>query len=589
MRFGGEWDRQIGTGFWAFLEPAAMVVYSPAIVRLYNSDPRVPAAGKLPLPSSFKTIDDILKLPLAGFQTGIGDPSQPPPFQLNNAKTNNRFHFYWQDTWKVKPRFTLNYGMAWSYESNLLNHDLTKPDFLSPLVGQALGKEQHHPRNFSPALGLAWSVTQDNKTVIRAGAGIYYGTFDIYKRLIERSEIGPAGAGRSPISGSLIGNPLPNIPGTPQGAPLDFPSVPTFFTAGNLVSILPQIRTAVQQQLGINPNNKDLSVRTIQIVKNGSDLLPMDFTTPYYEHFNAGIQRELTRNLVVQADFVFRQDIHEEMGNIDYNHWNRVGPDGKNNPVMPVCVGFQALDASAKCSTGPISFRTSGGRSHYKALLVKLDKRFSRRTQFGVAYALQSNVGFNTIINNDNWFASYGPKSPRHVLSLHGILDLPWGFQVCLVSQMSSKGPFNARIAPNDFNGDGTNNDLLPGSKYGQFNFGGGKSDLVRLVNDFNQNLAGKRTPRNQQIPTIALPSRFSFGDGFSSQDVRLTKFFKYRERYKLSLFGECFNVLNIANLSGYSDNLAQPELFGQPTNRITQVFGSGGPRAFQLGARFEF
>ena len=57
------------------------------------------------------------------------------------------------------------------------------------------------------------------------------------------------------------------------------------------------------------------------------------------------------------------------------------------------------------------------------------------------------------------------------------------------------------------------------------------------------------------------------------------------------------FNVFNIANLSGYSFNLdsavpagrPQTYSFGQPTQRITQVFGSGGPRALQLGARFSF
>jgi hypothetical protein len=47
--------------------------------------------------------------------------------------------------------------------------------------------------------------------------------------------------------------------------------------------------------------------------------------------------------------------------------------------------------------------------------------------------------------------------------------------------------------------------------------------------------------------------------------------------------------LFNIANLSGYSGNLRETALFGQPTERVDQVFGSGGPRAFQLGARFEF
>jgi len=51
--------------------------------------------------------------------------------------------------------------------------------------------------------------------------------------------------------------------------------------------------------------------------------------------------------------------------------------------------------------------------------------------------------------------------------------------------------------------------------------------------------------------------------------------------------------VLNIANVGGYSFNLnpvtSLTQAFGQATQRATQVFGSGGPRAMQLGARFTF
>ena len=53
-------------------------------------------------------------------------------------------------------------------------------------------------------------------------------------------------------------------------------------------------------------------------------------------------------------------------------------------------------------------------------------------------------------------------------------------------------------------------------------------------------------------------------------------------------LIGEAFNLYNAANLSGYSGDLTNPA-FGQPTSRFTQVFGSGGPRAFQLAARVSF
>ncbi len=61
-----------------------------------------------------------------------------------------------------------------------------------------------------------------------------------------------------------------------------------------------------------------------------------------------------------------------------------------------------------------------------------------------------------------------------------------------------------------------------------------------------------------------------------------------FRERWRLSLIGEAFNLYNAANLSGYSGDLTSTA-FGQPTSRVTQVFGSGGPRAFQLATRINF
>ena len=66
-------------------------------------------------------------------------------------------------------------------------------------------------------------------------------------------------------------------------------------------------------------------------------------------------------------------------------------------------------------------------------------------------------------------------------------------------------------------------------------------------------------------------------------------KLIRFGERYELNIFGEVFNVFNIANLTGYSTDLLQTAAFGQPASRTTQVFGSGGPRAFQLAARFSF
>ena len=598
MRFGFEWEHYHGAGFWAFLEPAAMVLYSPQIVQLYNSDPRVPPAARIPLPASFDTAADILRLPLAGFSTGIGDPSQPPPFRFDQANQSNRWRFYWQDTWRATSRLTLNYGLSYTYETNLLNHDLNKPEYLAPVLGAGgLAPSRKDPNNWGPSAGLAWKVSGDNKTVIRAGAGIYYDTHLFVTRLKERSLLGPLGNGRLPVPGSLVPNPIPNLPGVPLGQPLSFTSGPTAFTGAHLMAILPAVRAGLAQALG-NTFNTDLSVRNIELAKSGTDLIAGDFTTPYSEHFNIGVQRELTHGFVVSADFVFRQFMHENMDNIDYNRWDSV-----RGPVMPACAGLQAADLRARCSAGPIEVLSTGGRSHYKALLVKVDKRFSRHFQVLGSYALASNAGFNTsvggetrLLNKDNWFENYGPleNDRRHVLNVSGIVQLPHGFQVGFISSMASRAPFSSWISAMDFNGDGSNNDLLPGTRINQLSRGLGSSDLRGLVDTFNQTLAGTRTTRGQLIPRIALPANYEFGDNFFSQDLRVSKTFGFIRIFgepivKMTVFGEAFNVLNIANLSGYGGNLAETATFGQPSNRVTQVFGSGGPRAFQFGVRLTF
>lgn len=96
------------------------------------------------------------------------------------------------------------------------------------------------------------------------------------------------------------------------------------------------------------------------------------------------------------------------------------------------------------------------------------------------------------------------------------------------------------------------------------------------------------RTPQNQIINPITLPDQFTNDDSFITQDVRITRTIKIRENVRLSLIGEAFNLFNVANLTGYSGVLNQAN-YGQPSGRAGQVFGTGGPRAFQFAARLTF
>jgi len=313
------------------------------------------------------------------------------------------------------------------------------------------------------------------------------------------------------------------------------------------------------------------------------------------------VQRELPGGIVLNADVVWKRFIHTFINGIDYNRWNSA-----RGPVIPACTQQQTNDVTAVCSNGNIYFDTTIGRARYKGLLVRAEKRFSGRAQFLASYAFGSYVGTNGTgvgtseasggrvfgFNNDDWFENYGPMPTdlRHILNLSGFANLPWRLQVAFSVSAYSRPPFAPYVSGIDFNGDGTRDDLLPGTRVNQFNRGRGRDDLAQLVESYNQEFAGKKTLGGQTAPRVTLPADYTFGDSFFTQDLRLSHTVPLgRERVRLVLIGEVFNLLNTANLVGYSGNIANSAVFGQPGARFSQVFGSGGPRALQMGARVSF
>jgi hypothetical protein len=591
IKFGGYWEYQKGTGSYAYADPAAMELWSPELVQAYNQKIAGEGFGseQIQLPSTFNTMADLLKLPVDAFTIGVGNPTQPPLFQRGNANHDNMFHVYAEDTWKIRPRFSLNYGLAWSYESNALNFDLTKPAYLAPILGaNGLGSEQHSPRDFSPMLGFAWTVTKDNKTVIRGGSAIYYDTWDIFNRLIERVILSPVGVGRIPLPDSTFFPFVTGLLAASPVAPTSFSSQPTSFTGFELEEFLPIFVSKAEGEL-----NSGLSGPNVDLFKTAQGLIPANFKLPYSEHASIGVQRELRTDLVLSADFVFRQYIHQLINDADLNHYDSV-----EGPVIPKCGPGQALQLGVECSVGPMETLISGGRSHYKGLLMKLDKRFSHRTTATLAYAYASQVGYNGLIDNSNYFASWGPQAGHQTLTASIVAFLPWGIQLSGITSYESAVPFQPFIAGVDFNGNGVfatageslyPGPALPGGGFNQFDVSEGKNDLVQLVNQYNQTYDGKSDPLGHPYPTITLPSSFSFPRPFNSQDIRVTKAFRlHGERWKLAVFGECFNVFNIANLTFYNEVLNSPG-FGEASQRTSNIFGTGGPRAFQLGSRITF
>jgi hypothetical protein len=591
IRSGGDWEPNRGGRTDLNDEPVTMTLYSPRQVRGFNAS----TGKRIPLPASFLTLQDILQLPVNSFSVGIGDPHVPQA-GFKETRVWPTVHLFYQDAWRLRPRFTLNYGLGWTYDAPL-NYDLSKPAYLTSILGtNNLGPTRKNWTNFSPSAGFAWSPGQDGKTVFRGGMGIYYDTKVPYGTADpERTSLGPRGVGRGTYQSGGISNPLTDVPGMSAGPLFNFLSLrPTLFTGAALMQALSAIRATLAQQRG-DPNNRDFSVRNIEVDKTGS-VYGSDAPSISATHASLGVQRQIARDFVVTADFVVRRFAHLMVGpgaaslGIDLNHFN----PSVRGPVLPVCTAAQRSDPKALCSLGPISVFQGGGsgRATYQGLLVRADKRLSHRWQFLGSYAYSSNVGNNggSGFNLDNPLANYGPldRDFRHILNLSGLVQLPKKFELGFFVTYNSKAPFSAFLSGLDLNGDGTTGDLLPGTKVNQFNRGLGKGDLVRLVNDFNTNLAGKKDALGRPIFPITLPATFDFGGRLWTHDLRLSREFVFRERWQLTLIGEVFNLFNVANLSGYSGDLLSPG-FGQPTSRATQVFGSGGPRSFQLAARVSF
>jgi hypothetical protein len=434
-------------------------------------------------------------------------------------------------------------------------------------------------------IGLAWAPTALAKTVIRAGAGLYYDYLTSDGLDGERATLGPPGLGRQTFAGISLRNTLPGIPGVPVGAQLDFRGAPTLFSGSDLMAILPAIRDSLIQGLA----NADPTFQAVQITKQSANaVFPAGFKTSSALHSSVGVQREIARDFVLSADLVYRRFMHLTMGGaVDLNHFYSI-----HGPVIPLCTTMQRDDSQAICSLGPIDVQEWEGRATYKGLLLRADKRLSHGFEVLGSYAYSSNIGTNSGngFNLDNWLQNRGPLPTDYsnIVNLATVVQLARHFELGANFSYSSAPPFSAYIGGIDFNGDGTTGDLLPGTTVNAFNRGMNRADLERLVGQFNATYAFTKDSQGRAIPRLTLPARYAFGDNFHSLDLRLTRSFVFYERWRVSLIGEVFNLYNKANLMGYSGDLTSAA-FGQPTSRTTQVFGSGGPRSFQIAMRVGF
>jgi hypothetical protein len=198
----------------------------------------------------------------------------------------NNFGFYVQDSYRLTSRLTLNYGLRWDYfgvigEKNDLMSNITSVapatgtgTFTLTQVGQPGLSQLYNPdyRNFAPRVSLAWDMTGQGKSVIRAGYGIFFDSF----------------------SQDMVLGHLPYAPFFDPGPAYNnigpAPILSTGAVGGTIVSGSPVYAPTTTCSYECDVFGFDRNIKT-----------------PYMENYNLNFQQQLTNKMVLQVGYVGSQ------------------------------------------------------------------------------------------------------------------------------------------------------------------------------------------------------------------------------------------------------------------------------------------
>ena len=446
-------------------------------------------------------------------------------YLLDTTTDVKQFGTWFQDDWRITPNLTLNLGVRYDIDFNLMdqqNHHQNATRQVLEAIGNPYGGFPETSKlDISPRVGFAYDLSGDGGKVVRGGYGLY---FDQYNTAAAAGDI--TSQGRRPLNAlaTLVNTAI----GVGQLATYRFgidpvPPPPTD-TAGDSLP-----RNSAGQWL--DPNIKD----------------------PRTHQAHIGYAHTLAANTVISVDYTHVEG-RNEMRQINLN------PIVRGTRVL--APDFIRVFGVANTLSN-VNIRAGINRSRYDALTARFQRRFPRATlqahytlaraySYGGSTGNRSGAGLAQdqfdIFAKGEW----GPNGPdeRHRVVATGVFDLPYGVQLSPVFQAASARPYNL-TAGADLNGDGTNNDRYIDPATGQqVSLNTGRGDKTVLF------------------------------------DLRSTKFIALGGERRIGIFVEVFNVFNTANFGGSYNGNSRSAAFRQPTGFIP---GIGYPRQVQLGARFLF
>lgn len=524
------------------------------------------------------------------FSTGNGDTSQPRVHQ---------FASYIQDDYKISSRLTLNLGLRWDANFNLLvdqtnNRTMKILEKLNnpraqAITGSDLNRTTPGFKEFQPRLGFAWDPKGDGRTVIRGGYGIFYD--QIFQNL--------------------------TLFATQQTNPTIYQTVLALVNDSVGVGQLANFRFGVDPLPAppANASNADLEFGGFGRINDPR------MTDPYVQKFSIGVQKSLGRDYVLSSDFTHTLGIHE---NRIQNINPRIAPICNaafpgSTPNSSLCVRgantrfFDRAFVDAGLGAGrleQINMFTTTNRSMFDSWTTTLQGRV-KRFLFKASYVLSSSrswggqptasySGNGVAITPEQQFRpeEFGPTriDERHRFVGSGVFDLPLGIQLSPIVQLASSRPYSINTGF-DVDGDGrtTVDRVCEGADLAAVFAARGNATALQALNrpgctqikvnstregfivDDNGQIIGKRSGRYLNV------------------DLRATKIFSIGERFKLKPYAELYNLFNTENLNIGGrlalSNATSAGAFRQPIALYGPGFGPpvGRPFTAQVGFRLEF
>jgi outer membrane receptor protein involved in Fe transport len=527
---------------------------------------------------------------------------------LQAAYTVRELAFFGQDSWRVTPKLSINYGLRFEkqYNPTAEANNTTVLNLIKNTPFPILGGKGVDPaaipdsqNQWGPRLGFAFDPFGDGKTVIRGFSGIYYARTPLLLLAA------PFNNFRNP-AGDLsvtLGSTAFNATGFNQ-ATFDAQN-PQYVAIVGGTGFVPNSVYRQFAILGIDLNSANLSrlptltptqLQTIAdriraattnppanlgVFQNANFIgIDPNFKNPESYQFGGGIEQEIARNIVMGIDFSWVKTVYLQR-NRDINipgitTFNQeTGRPNVNRAIRPLT------------QIGTLQIRESTANSLYRGATfrIRATRSWGQVNAFYTLSRSQSNddnerdaggVGYS---NPYNFSTEYGPSrlDRTHQFVANPVFFLPFGFEVSSAIRLRSGLPINTLVGA-DLNGDSNN------------------------------------TERPYLVPNVELTRNAFRNRPIYDLDLRVQKGFRFGERRRLVLSSEFFNVFNLPNIqiagvasTNYcSASVARCGLDGitnvnflqvRQQNTASPLFGqillnnNPGSQVFQmqLGARFQF